>query len=384
MKPAFLTRQIDLLPPEKLGDRVTVIGAGAIGSFLILQMAKLGFADIVVYDDDVVSEENMNSQFYRVRDLGKPKVEALREIVADFTGTEIDIVKGRYDGGRFSGYVIVAVDNMATRKLVFEQHEMKSLNTKGILDPRMGAETAILHVYQPMVDKDCVSYQKSLYDDDAAVTERCTAKTTMYTVNLLSGLVAKTMKDLVTNSTYLKNVSWDIKSFALSAWNSQGINPNGMQQAAPRSAPGESFFRTAPEWRISVPYPTNAGQTFTINEEALIEARDSITRNGRNDNFISQVTTQVSEIMRNTFEERHEDANETVASEESSYRITSHDPLTGQVQVSINGRTMQDIHPVEINIPRNSSPFYNGVSIAQTIIDEANEIVMPLSPPDLF
>jgi molybdopterin/thiamine biosynthesis adenylyltransferase len=226
MRQNFLTRQADLLPVELLGEKITVIGAGAIGSFTVLQLAKLGFEEIKVFDDDTVSEENMNSQFYRVRDIGRPKVEALQEIVQDFTEVEIEIVKGRYEAGTFPGLVIVAVDNMATRQLVFDNHQLKAPNTKFIIDPRMGAETAMLYVVNPLSEADGQTYRKTLYADHDAVQEPCTAKATMYTVNLLSGLVAKTVKDIVTKATHLSNVSWDVKTFSLQAWNSKKENPN--------------------------------------------------------------------------------------------------------------------------------------------------------------
>ena len=61
---AHLTRQLDVIPVEILDEPINIIGAGAVGSFTALTLAKMGFAQIAVWDDDVVSEENLNAQFF--------------------------------------------------------------------------------------------------------------------------------------------------------------------------------------------------------------------------------------------------------------------------------------------------------------------------------
>jgi len=221
-KNEHLTRQLDIIPMEALSKSITVIGTGAVGSLLILALAKMGYTKIVAYDDDVVSVENMNSQFYRFSDIGKPKVEALMRLVHDFTGVEIVIHKGRYTGGKLTtDIVILAVDNMATRKLLWDQHAGQTVNVKFIIDPRMGAESALLYVMNPMDATDRESYSKSLYTDESAVHERCTEKATMYTACLLSGLVAKAVKDVTTTKAYLRTAQWNIKDNQLLCWNKE-------------------------------------------------------------------------------------------------------------------------------------------------------------------
>jgi len=218
LKNAHLTRQLDLIPIEVLGENITIIGAGAIGSFAALSLAKMGFGCIKVIDFDTIEVENMNSQFYRHSDIGKLKVVALQELIKDFTGVQIDISTERYVSGIFNGIVISAVDSMDARRLIWEQHSGKSPGTRAIIDPRMGAETALMYVMNPMDEKDIKSYQASLYSNAEAVAERCTAKSTMYTTTMLAGLVAKATKDLTTGAPYPRTTLWsiihdDFKSF---------------------------------------------------------------------------------------------------------------------------------------------------------------------------
>ncbi len=80
-------RQLDVLDVPRLARTpITVIGAGAVGSFTVLALAKCGAECITVYDDDTVESHNLPNQWYRLTDLGRPKVEALRELVREMTG----------------------------------------------------------------------------------------------------------------------------------------------------------------------------------------------------------------------------------------------------------------------------------------------------------
>lgn len=218
---AHLTRQLDIIPISCLGERITIIGAGAVGSFVALSLAKMGFSSITVFDDDTIEVENMNCQFYRHSDIGKPKVVALAELVNDFTGVKIEAINKRYEGGSFPGIVVSAVDSMAVRKLIWDNHAMKAIATKAVIDPRMGAESALLYVMNPMSDRDIESYSKVLYTDENAVQERCTAKATMYCALMLSGLVAKAVKDLANSQTYPRITMWSIADNQLQSFKSE-------------------------------------------------------------------------------------------------------------------------------------------------------------------
>lgn len=207
-----LTRQMDLVPIDILGEKITIIGAGAIGGWTTLALAKMGFTNLTVFDFDKVDTVNLNSQFYRQKDVGRTKVGALHELVKDFTGTDIQHGVLRYESGVFPGIVISAVDNMGVRRLIWDNHKNKAPFTKAVIDPRMGAEAALLYVMRPMNVKDQSSYSTTLYNDADAVQERCTAKATIYTANLLSGLVVKAVKDVLTRPDYLRSAQWDIAS----------------------------------------------------------------------------------------------------------------------------------------------------------------------------
>lgn len=225
MDTRYLTRQIDIIPMEALEETITIIGAGAIGSFTTLCLAKMGFKNILVYDFDTVSEENMTCQWYMPKDIGRPKVAALQELIYDFTGTNI-LIKNelwRSDSGSLywpgwsAKIIITAVDSMEVRKEIWEAARKES-KIRWVIDPRMGAEYALQFVVSPHDEKDIVSYEKTLYTDQEAEREPCTAKSTMYTASMIAGHVAKSVKDIVTKKPYARVTHWNIGMNTYSSW----------------------------------------------------------------------------------------------------------------------------------------------------------------------
>jgi hypothetical protein len=211
-KISTLIRQLDIIPLPALETPVTVIGAGAIGSHVVKALAQMGFHNLTVFDEDVIEAENFNCQGYPHSALGKPKVEALAAIVKEYVGIDIKAHRQRYEGGIFPGIVVSAVDNMATRKLIWEEHAGKALNTMAVIDPRMGAESAMLFAMNPMLPEDQETYGKFLYKDEDALREPCTAKATMYTALCLAGMVCKAIKDtVVPMKRYPRVLFWSIR-----------------------------------------------------------------------------------------------------------------------------------------------------------------------------
>lgn len=217
-----LMRQLDIIPMEKLGESITVIGAGAIGSFTVLALVKMGFENITVYDFDKVSVENMNCQWYRFKDIGKQKVEALADLIYDFTGVGIKVMNEKFDGNpvqvaELGRIVITAVDSMLVRTAIWGVCK-DNPRVYWYIDPRMAAEYAMSYVMNPNNTKDIGSYEKTLYSDENAVQETCTAKATMYTATMIAGYVAKHVKDIVCGEKFARVTHWDIKMNNLSNW----------------------------------------------------------------------------------------------------------------------------------------------------------------------
>jgi molybdopterin/thiamine biosynthesis adenylyltransferase len=205
-----LLRQWDILPFEALERYpITIIGAGAIGGWLALSLAKMGCRDLTIFDADSIEIENIGMQFYRYADIGRKKVEALSDLIYDFTEFRPRVIAERYMGEvPFKGIVVSAVDSMDVRKIIWEAH--RSRHDTLLIDPRMGAETALLYAFRCSDDP---NYDATLYLDKDAVQERCTAKATIYTANLLAGYACSVIKAMLMGHPYPPSTQWDIARF---------------------------------------------------------------------------------------------------------------------------------------------------------------------------
>ena len=133
------SHQRDLFDPTKARP-VVLIGAGAIGSYIALILAKAGVTDITVYDYDVVASHNVPMSLYRESDIGRYKVEALQDIVWLLTGVTIQTYSITYTSERMRrSSVIMSVDDMdAGRKPVWAQVQ-RDLSIDIMIDTRLAA-----------------------------------------------------------------------------------------------------------------------------------------------------------------------------------------------------------------------------------------------------
>jgi molybdopterin/thiamine biosynthesis adenylyltransferase len=109
-----------------LNSKVLVVGAGGLGSPLILYLAAAGIGTIGVIDDDTVDLSNLQRQvLHRTADVGRPKVQSAAEAVAAINpdarveqhATRISVANA---AELIQGYDLVAdgSDNFSTRFLV--------------------------------------------------------------------------------------------------------------------------------------------------------------------------------------------------------------------------------------------------------------------------
>jgi hypothetical protein len=207
-------RQLDILDPKLLDVPVTVIGAGATGSFTALSLAKMGVRNITVYDFDTVEEHNLPNQFYRQCDLGKSKAIALQEIINEFEGIQINARNEKYRGQRLSGVVISCVDSMDVRLNIWK-FVKDNPDVKLYIDSRMGAEVMRIYSVNPCDIYQSREYEQNLYPSSEALQERCTAKTIMYTVLSIASLLANQVKKFLVNDNLHRELILDLKTITL-------------------------------------------------------------------------------------------------------------------------------------------------------------------------
>jgi adenylyltransferase/sulfurtransferase len=169
-------KQTNLIEVEEVTTPIHVIGCGALGSWLTFFLLKMGFKNITVYDFDKIEEHNLPNQFFREDQIGKPKVEAIKELYESFNDNDTDRLticdrKLTVSGAKkLDGIVLCAVDSMAARKYIFE-NTVKNGNVDLFVEARLSIYGA--YVYALTKGMDFTKYEGTLYADTEAEVSPC-------------------------------------------------------------------------------------------------------------------------------------------------------------------------------------------------------------------
>lgn len=180
-------RQRDIVPPDKLADvRATVIGVGAVGRQVALQLTAMGVPQLELVDFDDVGVENLACQGYWHGDLGDRKVDATAALCRHINPDVV--LQARYSRFRKSdkvgNCVFCCVDSIQTREWIWSGVESQ---VDFFVDGRMSAEVIRVVTASDPVSK--VSYQGTLFASNEAHVGSCTAKSTIFTGNICAGLM---------------------------------------------------------------------------------------------------------------------------------------------------------------------------------------------------
>ena len=166
--------------------RATVIGVGAIGRQVALQLAAIGIPSLQLIDPDQVEEVNLAPQGYLPEEIGMAKVnatagacQAINPLLATTEWRE------RFRRSMTIGDVIFCcVDSIETRRLIFEAVKDRC---RFFVDGRMSAEVLrVLTVYNP---KSREHYPTTLFAGSEAYAGSCTSKSTIFCACVAAGLM---------------------------------------------------------------------------------------------------------------------------------------------------------------------------------------------------
>ncbi|MEI8195289.1 MAG: ThiF family adenylyltransferase [Phycisphaerae bacterium] len=180
-------RQRDIIPPERLAAfKATVIGVGAIGRQVALQLAAIGIPHLQLVDFDTVEPVNLAPQGYLEADLGQLKVTATAELVRKIhSGSELELLPERFRRSTKVGDIVFCcVDKIETRKLIWEAIGAKA---RFFTDARMSAE--VVRVLTAADTRGRSHYPTTLFAAREAFAGACTAKSTVFTANIAAGLM---------------------------------------------------------------------------------------------------------------------------------------------------------------------------------------------------
>ena len=181
------SRQRDIIPADRIAScKATIIGVGAIGRQVALQLSAMGIPWLQLIDHDTVEWSNLASQGYLESDMENPKVNATLDLCLKINAAiQIHAVPERFRRSMAIGNaVFCCVDKIAVRRLIWESVKDK---VSFFVDGRMSAE--VLRVLTACDVKSREHYPTTLFNADEAFVGPCTAKTTIYCANIAAGLM---------------------------------------------------------------------------------------------------------------------------------------------------------------------------------------------------
>ena len=181
------SRQAALVPMERLETmKITVVGVGAIGRQVALQLAAMGVSHLEIIDFDIVEESNIATQGFSEGDLGRYKVDAVADAAHQVNSAlDVQVVSDRFRRSMEVGDALFCcVDRIDIRRLIWETVKDRVVF---FCDGRMSAETLRILTASDQTGRD--HYPTTLFSPDEAHQGACTAKTTIYCANIAAGLM---------------------------------------------------------------------------------------------------------------------------------------------------------------------------------------------------
>lgn len=204
------TRQRDLVPSARLVEMiVTVIGVGAIGRQLALQLASIGVQRLQLVDFDTVDATNITTQGYLQEDLGLAKILACqRAILRVDPAIDVEKVQDRYRPNLAAGTaVFCCVDSISARSAIW-----RSLQGHCAFwaDGRMLGE--VLRVLAAADDASRQYYTSTLFSQQLAQSGSCTSRSTIYAASIASGLMVHQFTRWLRDLPLDRDTTWNLLS----------------------------------------------------------------------------------------------------------------------------------------------------------------------------
>jgi molybdopterin-synthase adenylyltransferase len=185
--PDRYSRQQDLVPQDRLSCvKATVIGVGAVGRQVALQLAAIGVPRLQIVDFDVVDLTNVTTQGYLAADVGRPKVEATAMAIRQLEpAISVEAMEDRYRPRMEIGQAIFCcVDAIDARSAIWRS---AGARCHFWADGRMLGEVIRVLAVSEDVGRD--HYPTTLFAQSEAQAGRCTARATIYAASVAAGLM---------------------------------------------------------------------------------------------------------------------------------------------------------------------------------------------------
>lgn len=180
-------RQAELVPAERLSKLTcTVIGVGAIGRQVAVQLAAIGAPKLQLLDFDRVDQSNITTQGYLAGQVGLAKVDAVKDSIGALDDLiQVTAISDRYRAKHPIGQaVFCCVDSISARAAIWRSARH---HCRFWVDGRMLGETLrVLAVDRPALRE---RYLQTLFPQAEAQPGTCTSRSTIYAASIAAGLM---------------------------------------------------------------------------------------------------------------------------------------------------------------------------------------------------
>jgi molybdopterin-synthase adenylyltransferase len=180
-------RQRDIVPPERLAQvRATVVGVGAIGRQVALQLSAVGVPWMQLIDPETVEAVNIAPQGFFEEDLGRHKVDVTLDLCLQINrrGVVQTVMERFRRSMEIGNAFFCCVDSIDTRRLIWQAVRNK---VDFFCDGRMSAEVVRVLAVSDAEGRN--HYPTTLFAGSEAQGGSCTAKSTIFTANIAAGLM---------------------------------------------------------------------------------------------------------------------------------------------------------------------------------------------------
>lgn len=139
--------------------KLILLGVGGVGSFALDALYNTGIKNITIVDFDTYEESNMNRQLGSVGNVGRVKVEALKERYPEVTAIHAKVTPEWIDNFDFSeyNYILDAIDDVKPKVHLIKRYYTKVITTSGAakrIDPSKIEYKSIWDTYNdPFIKK---------------------------------------------------------------------------------------------------------------------------------------------------------------------------------------------------------------------------------------
>jgi molybdopterin/thiamine biosynthesis adenylyltransferase len=222
------TRHINIFQVP-LHFRVGLVGAGGIGAMAALVLSKMGVVQLTVWDDDVISNENIPTQLHPYEDVGEFKVNSLHKTLETFsdeiffTGIpqRIDphvtwVSQNAFQDQHYDLF-ITAVDSITARQQIWQEMTCYKSDIDWFIDARMAAEKFDMFVLKMSDEGACQRYRDMLMGLKEEDIEElpCTQKATFFTASLAAGHIGTVLRTILRNEQRSERIVHYIPQFTI-------------------------------------------------------------------------------------------------------------------------------------------------------------------------